>query len=226
MPPATARLETPVRELTDQGVLLADGTERPADVVVVATGAAAAARLLPGLRVPATRSVTTLYHATPASPLAEPTLLVDSEREILHTSVLSEVTPGYASNGRALISTSVLGTGSGSLGPAVRGRLATLYGVGTADCRRLRWPGPCAPSAARAPPASPPAAPGPPHLPRQTAAMFHRCRWSSSNVPSMPLQAGADGRRAPGRGRGRGERGGRGMKCGTTGGANPGLPQH
>jgi Flavin containing amine oxidoreductase len=106
-------------------------------VVVVATDAAAAARLLPGLRVPATRSVTTLYHATPASPLAEPTLLVDSEREILHTSVLSEVTPGYASNGRALISTSVLGTGSGSLEPAVRGRLATLYGVGTADWEHL-----------------------------------------------------------------------------------------
>ncbi len=102
-------------------------------MVVVATDAAAAARLLPGLRVPATRSVTTLHHATPASPLAEPTLLVDSEREILHTSVLSEVTPEYASNGRALISTSVLGTGSGSLEPAVRGRLATLYGVGTAD---------------------------------------------------------------------------------------------
>ena len=73
----------------------------------------------------------------PASPLAEPTLLVDSEREILHTSVLSEVTPGYASNGRALISTSVLGTGSGSLEPAVRGRLATLYGVGTADWENL-----------------------------------------------------------------------------------------
>ena len=73
----------------------------------------------------------------PASPLAEPTLLVDSEREILHTSVLSEVTPGYASNGRALISTSVLGTGSGSLEPAVRGRLATLYGVGTADWEHL-----------------------------------------------------------------------------------------
>ena len=60
LPPATIRLETPVSELTDQGVLLADGTERAADVVVVATGAAAAARLLPGLRVPATRTVTTV----------------------------------------------------------------------------------------------------------------------------------------------------------------------
>jgi len=137
LPSATIRLETPVSELTDQGVLLADGTERPADVVVVATGAAAAARLLPGLRVPATRAVTTVYHVAPASPLAEPTLLIDTEREILHTSVLSEVTPGYASNGRALVSTSVLGTGGESREPAVRRRLATLYGVGTADWEHL-----------------------------------------------------------------------------------------
>jgi len=136
-PPATIRLETPVSELTDQGVLLADGTERAADVVVVATGAAAAARLLPGLRVPATRTVTTVYHAAPASPLAEPTLLIDTEREILHTSVLSEVTPGYAGSGRALVSSSVLGTGGGSPEPAVRRRLATLYGTDTADWEHL-----------------------------------------------------------------------------------------
>jgi phytoene dehydrogenase-like protein len=137
LPPATVRLETPVSARTGQGVLLGDGTERRADVVVVATGPAAAARLLPGLQVPATRTVTTVYHAAPASPLAEPTLLVDTERQILHTSVLSEVTPGYASNGRALVSTSVLGGGDASLEPAVRGRLATLYQADTADWEHL-----------------------------------------------------------------------------------------
>jgi len=131
LPPGTIRLETPVESLTDAGVLLVGGSERPADAVVVATGPAAAASLLPGLRVPATRTVTTIYHATPESPLAEPTLLVDSERRILHTSVLSEVTPGYSSNGRALVSTSVLGAGDAGLEAAVRARLATLYQVDT-----------------------------------------------------------------------------------------------
>jgi len=131
LPPGTIRLETPVQSLTDAGVLLAGGSERPADAVVVATGPAAAASLLPGLRVPATRTVTTIYHAAPESPLAEPTLLVDSERRILHTSVLSEVTPGYSSNGRALVSTSVLGAGDAGLEAAVRARLATLYQVDT-----------------------------------------------------------------------------------------------
>jgi phytoene dehydrogenase-like protein len=148
LPPGTIRLETPVSRLTGEGVLLADGSERPADMVVVATGAAAAARLLPGLTVPATRTVTTLYHAAPASPLTEPTLLVDTEREILNTSVLSEVTPGYARDGRALISTSVLGTGdtsvldtrvqgSGGLEAAVRGRLAVLYQADTTGWEHL-----------------------------------------------------------------------------------------
>jgi phytoene dehydrogenase-like protein len=131
LPPGTIRLETPVESLTDAGVLLAGGSERRADAVVVATGPAAAASLLPGLRVPATRTVTTIYHAAPESPLAEPTLLVDSERRILHTSVLSEVTPGYSSNGRALVSTSVLGAGEAGLEAAVRARLATLYQVDT-----------------------------------------------------------------------------------------------
>ena len=96
LPPGTVRLETPASSLTGGGVLLADGSELPADAVVVGTGAAAAATLLPGLGVPARHALTTYYHAAPVSPLREPTLLVDTERVILHTCVLSEVSPGYA----------------------------------------------------------------------------------------------------------------------------------
>jgi len=137
LPPGTVRLETPVRALTRPGVLLADGRELPADAVVVATGAAAAEVLLPGLPVPQTRTVTTVYHAAPASPLPEPTLLVDTEREILNTCVLSEVSPGY-SGGRALISSSVLGSGGADREPAVRARLAALYETDTAGWEHLR----------------------------------------------------------------------------------------
>jgi phytoene dehydrogenase-like protein len=136
LPPGTVKLETPVRTLTGQGVLLADGRELPADAVVVSTGAAAAAALLPGLAVPDTRTVTTVYHAAPASPLAEPTLLVDTEGEILNTCVLSEVSPGYAT-GRSLISTSVLGGGGADREPAVRARLADLYETDTAGWEHL-----------------------------------------------------------------------------------------
>jgi phytoene dehydrogenase-like protein len=136
LPPGTVQLETLVRTLTGQGVLLADGRELPAEAVVVATGAAAAAALLPGLPVPDTRTVTTVYHAAPASPLAEPTLLVDTAGEILNTCVLSEVSPGYAL-GRSLISTSVLGGGGADREPAVRARLAELYETDTAGWEHL-----------------------------------------------------------------------------------------
>ncbi len=109
LPPGTVRLEQPVASLTDDGVLAEDGTEHPAESVVVATGSSAAARLLPGLQVPPTRAVTTYYHAAPASPLAEPTLLADTAMRVLNTVVLTEVTPTYAPPGRALVATSVLG---------------------------------------------------------------------------------------------------------------------
>jgi phytoene dehydrogenase-like protein len=126
------RLGTPVERLTDDGVLTSYGDELPAAAVVVATGPSAAAALLPGLEVPATRSVTTYYHAAPASPLREPTLLVDTARRVLNTVVLSEVSPTYAPRGRALVSTSVLGADGGPGQEAeVRGTLAELYGADT-----------------------------------------------------------------------------------------------
>jgi glycine/D-amino acid oxidase-like deaminating enzyme len=133
--PRTIRLNASVSALTDDGIALADGTEVAARAVVVATGAAAAQSLLPGLDVPGTRTVTTLYHAAPASPLAEPTLLVDTGRKVLHTSVLTEVTPGYGGDGRALVSTSVLGAAARE--PDVRARLAELYQADTVGWEHL-----------------------------------------------------------------------------------------
>jgi phytoene dehydrogenase-like protein len=137
LPPGTVHLETPVDALTEDGVGLPDGSEIPARAVIVATGAAEAARLLgPGLDVPATRTVTTFYHAAPSSPLAEPTLLVDTERKILNTVVLSEVARTYAPGRRALVSSSVLGDASGQEA-SVRARLADLYGTDTAGWEHL-----------------------------------------------------------------------------------------
>ncbi|MFE8010588.1 NAD(P)/FAD-dependent oxidoreductase [Streptomyces sp. NPDC057418] len=131
LPDGTLRLGTPVAAVTDSGVLLEDGSERPAPTVVVATDGPTAARLLPGLPVPDGRTVTTYYHATDTSPLAEPTLLVDSSLAVLNTCVLTEVTPTYAPPGTALVSTSVLDGDPPGRHEAVRGRLAELYGTDT-----------------------------------------------------------------------------------------------
>ncbi|MFE0516395.1 NAD(P)/FAD-dependent oxidoreductase [Streptomyces sp. NPDC058964] len=131
LPPGTVRLETPVARLTDDGAETADGAPLPARAVVVATGPGPAATLLPGLRVPAGRTVTTYYHVAPRSPLREPTLLVDSRRRVLNTCVISDVVPGHAPPGTALVATSVLGADSGERTGAVRDTLAELYGTDT-----------------------------------------------------------------------------------------------
>lgn len=137
LPDGVLRLDTPVTEVTDAGVLLRDGSEVPARTVVVATDPATAVRLLPDLTVPDTRTVTTYYHATDSTPMAEPTLMVDSTRTILNTCVLSAVAPTYAPPGTGLISTSVLGTDLPGRAQAVLRRLAELYGADTSAWQQV-----------------------------------------------------------------------------------------
>ncbi|MEU9591493.1 NAD(P)/FAD-dependent oxidoreductase [Streptomyces sp. NPDC048193] len=137
LPEGTVRTDSPVRSLTGAGILLQDGTERPAQAVVVATDAVTASRLLPGTPVPPGRTVTTYYHAAGTSPLPEPTLVVDSSLTVLNTCVLSEVSGTYAPRGTSLVSTSVLDGGPPGGEAAVRRRAADLYGADTADWQHL-----------------------------------------------------------------------------------------
>ncbi|MEV7696607.1 FAD-dependent oxidoreductase [[Kitasatospora] papulosa] len=131
LPEGALRLDSAVTGVTDSGVLLADGGERPGGAVVVATDSATAARLLPGLPVPDGRTVTTYYHAADRSPLTEPTLVVDSGLAVLNSCVVTEVAPSYAPRGTALVSTSVLGSGPPGGERTVRARLAELYDADT-----------------------------------------------------------------------------------------------
>ncbi|MFI5756956.1 NAD(P)/FAD-dependent oxidoreductase [Streptomyces sp. NPDC051569] len=137
LPTGTVRPETPVRTLTDTGALTDDGTPWEADTVVVATGPRAAAGLLPGLDIPDTRTVTTYYHAASVPPLREPTLLVHAGRRFLNTCVISEVVPGYAPAGRALVATSVLGPDRPGREAVLRADLAEVYYTPTSDWESL-----------------------------------------------------------------------------------------
>ncbi|MFJ6088341.1 NAD(P)/FAD-dependent oxidoreductase [Streptomyces sp. NPDC092369] len=137
LPDGVLRLNAPVDMLTPDGVLLSDGHELPAASVVVATDAAAAARLLPGLTVPDGRTVTTYYHAAERPPLTEPTLVVDSSGSVLNTCVLTQVAPTYAPPGTALISTSVLGADRLGSADRVLRRLSELYGTETSSWRQV-----------------------------------------------------------------------------------------
>ncbi|MCS0636343.1 FAD-dependent oxidoreductase [Streptomyces sp. LP05-1] len=131
LPDGVLRLETPVDRLTGDGALLTDGTELPARAVVVAAGPETSARLLPGLAVPAYRTVTTYYHAAGRPPLDEPVLVTDHRLRFLNSCVLSRVVPGYAPAGQALVATSVLGTDTAGREPEVRAALAEAYGTDT-----------------------------------------------------------------------------------------------
>lgn len=137
LPEDVLRLEAPVERLDGTQVHLGDGSALSADAVVVATGATAAKSLLPGLDTPVGRTVTTYYHAAPRSPLAEPTLLVDGSGFLLHTSVLTEVAPSYSTDGRALISSSLLGPSDAGQDAAVPARLAELYRTATDDWEQV-----------------------------------------------------------------------------------------
>lgn len=101
--------------------------------VLVATDARSAARLLPGLRVPAFRPVTVLHHAVPRAPLTEPALVLDAEQSgpVAYTAVMSEVDPLRAPNGRALVSSTVLGAPPEDVDRRVLRQLSRLYGTPT-----------------------------------------------------------------------------------------------
>ncbi|MFC5804581.1 NAD(P)/FAD-dependent oxidoreductase [Streptomyces formicae] len=133
LPPGT--VQTGVR-VTDASISSVETEEHGAvscRSLLLATGARAAATLLPGLRVPAFHPVTVLHHTAPTAPLSEPALVLDADRTgpVSHTAVMSEVDPSRAPHGRALITSTVLGRPCADLDRRVRAQLAGVYGVPT-----------------------------------------------------------------------------------------------
>ena len=89
--------------------------------------------------MPAGRDVTTWYFLADGDPRlltgGEPVLVVDGRPgrgPLVNTVVLTHAAPGYATDGRILVSASALGLHEGAVAEAaVRNHLAQLYGVGT-----------------------------------------------------------------------------------------------
>ncbi|MDX2811749.1 NAD(P)/FAD-dependent oxidoreductase [Streptomyces sp. PA03-5A] len=136
LPPGTVCTGVRAVAAATNGVRTAGGDEIPCRAVVVATGARAAAGLLPGLRVPAFHGVTVLHHAAPAAPLKQPALVLDADRRgpVSHTFPASLVDPSRAPVGRALVTSVLLGRAAAPVPDdiAVRTHLAELYGTSTA----------------------------------------------------------------------------------------------
>jgi phytoene dehydrogenase-like protein len=133
------RLHSHVDTVTSHSVTLVDGEHLQAQAVIVATQPLAAQQLLPGMRVPAPRSVTTWYYRPDGDParLAEgqAVLTLDGARRgpVINTVVLTHAAPEYAPPGQALVSASALGVReSPAHESAVRDHLGWMYGVPTA----------------------------------------------------------------------------------------------
>lgn len=134
LPDGTVHTRTRVLSVAANGVTTEHGA-LPAQAVLVATGARAAAHLLPGLRVPDFHPVTVMHHTTDdaALPRNEPTLIVDADRRgpVTHTMVTSAVDPARAQPGRSLVSSVVLGDAAtwsvAELDRAARPQLGALH---------------------------------------------------------------------------------------------------
>ncbi|MFI6081565.1 NAD(P)/FAD-dependent oxidoreductase [Streptomyces sp. NPDC051217] len=144
LPPGTVRTGVCVTDASISSVGTKEHGEISCRSLLVATGARAAAELLPGLRVPDFHPVTVLHHTAPTPPMTEPALLLDGDRRggpVAHTAVMSAVDPSRAPAGRSLISSTVLGLRTpppgAELDAGVRAHLATLYGTSTADWELL-----------------------------------------------------------------------------------------
>ncbi|UYQ61726.1 NAD(P)/FAD-dependent oxidoreductase [Streptomyces peucetius] len=139
LPAGSVRTGVKVTDVSTTSVTTEEYGQVHCRSVLLATGARAAAELLPGLRVPSYHPVTVLHHTAPESPLRDPSLVLDADRSgpVSHTAVMSEVDPSRASDGRVLISSTVLGEPPEDLDRRVRRQLATLYGRPTDDWELL-----------------------------------------------------------------------------------------
>ncbi|MER5436424.1 NAD(P)/FAD-dependent oxidoreductase [Streptomyces sp. NPDC002588] len=136
LPPGTVHTGVRVTSVSTTAVTTAEHGVFRCRAVLVATDARAAAELLPGLRVPDSHPVTIVHHTTDEPPATGASLLLDADRggPVAHTAVVSAVDPARAPEGRALISSTVLGAPPDDIDTAVRTHLSRLYGTSTA-----RW---------------------------------------------------------------------------------------
>ena len=136
LPPGTVHTGVRVTSVATTSVTTAEHGEIRCRAVLLATDARTAADLLPGLRVPDFHPVTVVHHTTDEPPTTGASLLLDADRggPVAHTAVTSQVDPSRAPAGRALISSTVLGTPPPDIDTAVRMHLSRLYGTST-----TRW---------------------------------------------------------------------------------------
>ena len=148
LPDDAVRLNTPVEAVEGQTVTLGEGGTQTAPAVVVATEAPEADRLVGDVAPVEGRSTVCVYYAAPESPLDDPILVLDGDSAgpINNLVVPSDVAPGYAPDGRALVGAVVVGDPpepDDALDRAVREQLIDWFGLkagGWDPLRTMRIP--------------------------------------------------------------------------------------
>jgi phytoene dehydrogenase-like protein len=144
LPPNSIRLHARVERIEPGRVTLRSGESIAPKAIVVATEAPAAARLLgQRIKTPPSRGVACLNFAADKSPVGEPILVLNADEPgpVNNLAVMSDVAPGYAPPGAALISIAVLGNPTAddsALESAVREQLVSWYGAIVRQWRHLR----------------------------------------------------------------------------------------
>lgn len=139
----TVRLNARVAAVETGAVRLVSGERIAGRQIVVATDGAGTGALLPEVAAPSWRTVTTVYFAAQASPLREPTLMLNGtgRGQVNNGAVMSDVAPSYAPAGEALVSVSILRDpvrDDAALTAQVRTELAEWFGAVVTQWRALR----------------------------------------------------------------------------------------
>lgn len=109
LPSQSVRLKSPVRRVDATGVETESGEKISASRVVLACDPWHAARLLGSNKTLRAHGAVTMYFAAPTPPISDPILVLNGEGSGIVRSlcVPSQVSPGYAPDGQALISVSL-----------------------------------------------------------------------------------------------------------------------
>ena len=143
LPLDSITLNQKVVSLDSHSVTLSSGEQIHGRAVVLATNAAAVGSLLPELKesMPDWRSVTNLYFYAPSSPIKESIICLNGSGEgvVNNVCALTDASPDYSPDERALISVSVLGLHpEESLPGKVQQELMGWFGECVGEWRHLR----------------------------------------------------------------------------------------
>lgn len=141
LPEGAVHLDAPVDRVSGDTVVVG-GTLHRAAAIVLATDGNSAAELGELDRPPRWNSTSCLYFAADHAPIARPIIALKGDRTglINNLCVPSEISPGYAPEGRSLISVSVLGNqeDNGDLTTQVEAELVEWFGDEAESWTHLR----------------------------------------------------------------------------------------